>query len=264
MDKLAASSAATRNIASAARRRSGGAHGHGILLRRADHLKHFDDYLIGQDDERLRVSRELHDSTGQLLVALSLSFAHLRETSAGENEAELLDEIGCTISQLNHEIRTLSFLEYPAELGPRSLAAALDTFVRGFARRTGLRVKFHYRGTPRIIERSAAIALLRTAQEALANVHRHAHATCVRLLLLGRGNRLELSISDDGCGIADSLSEACGQGVGLQGTRNRIERLGGRFILRRLKHGTKLIAKLPTRSVQGQTGVDSVWCCDRP
>ncbi len=203
-----------------------------------------DSYVEGQENERLRMSRELHDSTSQLLLALRLSVAHLRHERDTGNMEEILSEIDDTARQIDQEIRTFSFLNYPVELGNYGLIGALETLAKGFGMRTGIHIGFR-NGCKQPCFGRLAFALLRVAQEALMNVHRHAHATAVRVTLLEHDGVLELSVRDDGRGMPPADHHAVVNGVGLQGMRHRIERLGGRFSIRRLKQGTKLVASAP-------------------
>ena len=76
------------------------------------------------------------------------------------------------------------------------------------------------------------------------NVHRHAHARLVRMSLVEHGGTLELSVQDDGQGMPSPTIESVSKGLGLQGMRHRVERLGGHFLVRRLKRGTKIVANL--------------------
>ena len=203
-----------------------------------------DGYLHGQDSERRRLGRELHDSTGQLLVALSMSVAHLRHSRDPGQADEILDEIDEAVQRIDREIRTFSFIHYPAELGENDLVAALEIFARSFGKRTGLQVTFQSCCKKAQTHPAIALALLRIAQEAMTNVHRHARASLVRLSLAEHRGIVELSIKDDGCGLP--LPDCAGtmDGVGLLGMRHRIEHLGGHFRIRRMKQGTKVTAGL--------------------
>jgi two-component system NarL family sensor kinase len=205
-------------------------------------------HLEAKEEERRRLGRALHDSTGQLLLYLSLSFAHFRETVQDSGLEGLLDEMSETVTKIASEIRTFSFLEYPAELRSEGLNDVLATFARGFAKRTGLRVVFDNRLTDEIPDSNTALALLRIAQEALVNVHRHAEASVVCLSLLGQGGTVELAISDDGRGFASTGGADHHHGVGIAGMRHRAERLGGRLDIKTLRYGTKVVVTLPLKS----------------
>lgn len=214
----------------------------GGSARECDHyLEH---RLMAQEYEGLRMGRELHDSTGQLLLSLRLSVAHLKSAFENRESEEILEEISETVRQIDQEIRAFSYLHYPAELGKGGLVAALNTLARGFADRTGLKIVFKGFCDRAIVNGAASVALLRVAQEALMNVHRHAHARLVRMSLVEQGDTLELSVQDDGRGMPLATSESVSKGLGLPGMRHRLERLGGHFSVRRLKHGTKVVASL--------------------
>ncbi len=205
----------------------------------------FDSCLRAQESERLKLGRELHDSTGQLLLALRLEIARLREAHGTSAQGSLLDEIEGTAREIDREIRAFSFTHYPAEVGRDGLGPALRSLARGFASRTGLRINFT--SIPDSIAQTGqvALALLRIAQEALLNVHRHAHALHVQMGLTLREGVLELTVRDDGIGIPAEHDLEESHGVGLLGMRHRVERLGGHFAIRRLKHGTKIVAAVP-------------------
>jgi len=217
----------------------------------ADNTEHCNQFLehrlMAQEYEGLRMGRELHDSTGQLLLSLRLSIAHLREVREGGAPDSIFDEITETVRQIDQEIRAFSFLHYPAELGKGGLVAALDMLARGFGERTHLKIVFKSTGTLAAANAASSMALLRVAQEALMNVHRHAKAGLVRMSLIEHKDRLELTVRDDGQGIKPPEGRAVANGVGLHGMRHRVERLGGRFSIRRLKQGTGIVASVPIR-----------------
>jgi signal transduction histidine kinase len=214
-------------------------------LEAAERSQFFESCLRAQEGERLKLGRELHDSTGQLLLALRLEIARLRETHGASTQDSLLDEIEDTVREIDREIRAFSFTHYPAEIGHEGLGPALRSLARGFASRTGLRINFS--AIPDTITNSGqvALAILRIAQEALLNVHRHARALHVQMALTLRGGMLELTVRDDGVGIPLEHDLEESHGVGLLGMRHRVERLGGHFAIRRLKHGTKIVASIP-------------------
>lgn len=214
-------------------------------LGAAERSQFFESCLQAQEGERLKLGRELHDSTGQLLLALRLEIARLRETHGSSTQGSLLDEIEDTVREIDREIRAFSFTHYPAEVGHDGLGPALRSLARGFASRTGLKIDFSSIPDSIVQTGQTALALLRIAQEALLNIHRHAHALHVQMGLNLRGGMLELTVRDDGVGIPLDHDLEESHGVGLLGMRHRAERLGGRFAIRRLKHGTKIIAAVP-------------------
>ena len=214
----------------------------GALAREVEQL---DWQLQAQDEERLRLGRELHDSTGQLLLALRLGIAHLKQVHGTGDEDDALAEIEETALRIDKEIRSFAFSNYPATIGHEGLSAALQYLARGFSVRTGLSIKLTDMSIGSVADGPVAVALLRVAQEALTNVHRHAAAGHVRISLAIHERTIELSVRDDGRGISPEFESGAFSGVGLQGMRHRIERLGGFFSIRRLKHGTRLVARVP-------------------
>jgi signal transduction histidine kinase len=214
-------------------------------LESSERSQFFDGCLRGQENERLKLGRELHDSTGQLLLALRLEIASLRQMHGTLAQGSLLDEIEGTVREIDREIRAFSYTHYPAEIGRDGLGPALRSLARGFASRTGLRINFS--SIPDTITQTGqtALALLRIAQEALLNVHRHAQALHVQMALTPRNGMLELTVRDDGVGLPQQHDLEESHGVGLLGMRHRVERLGGHFQVRRLKHGTKIVAAVP-------------------
>src|SRR5206468_4174380 len=107
---------------------------------------------------------------------------------------------------------------------------SLELLSLGFGRRTCLKVDFRQSCT-RPVPHNLAITFLRIAQEALSNVHRHAHAKSVRVSMSESRGWFQLQISDDGIGIPEHF-DAAAAGVGVRGMAHRIETLGGRFSIR--------------------------------
>jgi signal transduction histidine kinase len=193
-----------------------------------------------RDYERKRLGQELHDSAGQLLVALQFSVRRLRAIAEGSAQNQLLEEILDTIRGIDHEIRSLAFMEFPVELGDRNLFSALGTLVSGIERRTGLHTSFKAVGEQSAVDLATSTAMLRVAQEALVNVYRHSRASVAKVVLERCSNGLYMSVSDNGIGMRDTC-----EGVGLQGMRHRVEALGGCFRIAHLRHGTKICASVP-------------------
>ena len=200
-----------------------------------------------QEEERRRIGREIHDATAQQLVALHLSLIRLKALHADDATLAVVGELQETLDRINHEIRAISFLLHPPSLDDLGLVDAIDAMARGFSRRTDLRVGFWFDGHGERWEPMVEVTLYRLVQEALANVHRHAHATQVGIRLVARGGRfLHLIVEDDGIGIPfESASAAAPLGVGIAGMRSRIAELDGRFSIRRLPAGTCLVASIP-------------------
>lgn len=202
-----------------------------------------DELLRIQEFERKRLGQELHDSAGQLVISLQFGISRLKNLAEGTSQA-IVEEMGDIVRQIDSELRSLAFLQYPAELCHRDVFSAVRALVYGFERRTGINMSFKGGEHGCEVDAETSAAVLRVAQEALVNIHRHAHATSAKVVLEGFPDRLQLTISDNGVGMPAGNSPGS-EGLGLEGMRHRIDSLGGRFRIAGLKHGTKISATVP-------------------
>lgn len=213
--------------------------------------EYIEELLKSRDDERERVGHELHDSAGQLLLYLQLSVARLKTLEGAEVHDELIEEIQATAKQIAAEIRSFAFLNHPMRVSSEGVEWALRSLMEGFGKRTGFNVEFKSVGNSDAADDACSLALLRVAQEALVNIHRHARASAVAMRLTSRDGWLELTIRDDGIGMPSARVLAAHGGVGVNGMRFRVEQLGGEFKLVSGKSGTKIIARLPLKDQHG-------------
>ena len=215
--------------------------------RRADRrIRHLADRVVlSQEEERARVSRELHDHVCQLLVSVKYRFElAARQVDAGDPDAggrlrEAVDSLAGaigTVRRISHELR-------PALLDDLGLDAALTLLAEDLAQRGGPQVTLDLRA-PASPPQAQAVALYRIAQEALANAERHARASTLRLLLDGDDQETRLEIADDGKGVRLDGSDA-GGGIGLSNMRQRAESLGGRLQVQSTASGTTVRVALP-------------------
>jgi len=195
--------------------------------------------------ERERLARELHDSTAQSLAAAGLLVGRFRHDTPNEEILEAVDELQQLLGEAQQEIRLIAYLAHPPALEKMGLVGALESLLEGFGRRTGLDTEFEIFGDPIPVSAAAELALYRIAQEALANVHRHARAKRIRLLLCFGKRATHLVIADDGVGIPPgTLADPGSAGVGLASMRARLSEIGGRLGLRRLSPGTAILASV--------------------
>src|SRR5512132_2382400 len=157
--------------------------------------------LGAQEAERVRVSRELHDDTGQaltlLLVRLQLVENMSTETEIRSELAELRELVGETLDG----VRRLAVHLGPSVLEDLGLCSALEWLADRVRAETGLVVDLRLECECRHASPEVAVAIFRVAQEALTNVVRHARATRVEVNLKMVGGSLELSVADDGAGF---------------------------------------------------------------
>ena len=197
--------------------------------------------IEGQATERRRIAREIHDSTMQLLAGLGLALGQLKRTGHPNETIDIVAEMEQLLGEAQRELLSISYLAHPPLLRELGLAEALQTLVEGYGRRTNLRVSLHVDPDLEVSWRSAEVAIYRMVQEALSNIHRHAHATDVAVGLYGRRSMVHAVVVDNGIGIPANVR----YGVGLPSMRARLAELAGRLAIRSASPGTMLIASLP-------------------
>lgn len=206
--------------------------------------------LQAEEEKRKRIARELHDETFQQLALIQFNLMTLRSTDMSAQASDAYQAMEISLKAIQDQVRTLSYLLHPPELADDGIEAALSHFTRGFARRSGLQVEFRCLSGPIRRDPDMEIAFYRVAQEALANVYKHANAShaVVRLRRTQAGFALE--IEDDGRGVPEHILNGQGRdivGVGLSGMRERIVALAGQLEVRRTGTGTLVTATIPRR-----------------
>lgn len=204
--------------------------------------------LALQEDERQRIARELHDSTAQHLVAASIGLANLGSRSQrSEKENRLIEQVESMVDRALKELRIFTYLLHPPDLERDGLQTTLRDFTEGFARRTDLVADIRVPEEVDALANEIQWSILRVAQEALGNVHRHAGATRVALNVRINANRLVMQIRDDGRGIwpVEPDLAKIKLGVGIPGMRARLEQFGGHLRIRTGLGGTTLVATIP-------------------
>ncbi|SCX86525.1 PAS domain S-box-containing protein [Microvirga guangxiensis] len=213
-----------------------------------------------QDEERRAIARELHDTTAQNLLAITLNATRLNERlgDAEETARRTLEETLQLAEQSLREVRTLSYLIHPPLLDDIGLSAALSWLTRGFSDRSGIQVDVSIEKGCEPLPKPTATALYRVAQEALSNVHRHSGCKRARVALYRTAGMVHLDVVDDGMGFrkpTGTILEEAGQlGIGISGMRLRLEQLGGRLDIRSDCSGTHVGAKVPTIPLEPDQG----------
>jgi len=203
--------------------------------------------VSSQEEERARVSRELHDHICQLLVSIKYQFELVghRLAHPGDKPVTIDTEIAA-LSKAITEVRRISHDLRPALLDDLGLPAALEHIGNELAVRSGLRVRVSPRVHEERLPELQAVSLFRVAQEALRNVERHAQATHIDIRLDDADDKLVLRITDDGVGFdVKNIELSKDRGIGLSNMRERVERNGGTFALVSQPGHTSLVASFP-------------------
>ncbi len=203
-----------------------------------------------QDEERRRISRELHDTTAQNLAVLSMNLCVVKDASQvlGAKTQQAVSESLSLAEQCSHEIRTLSYLLHPPLLDELGLVSALRAYATGYSQRTGIQIDFKMDEIGRL-PGDVETTVFRIAQEALTNVHRHSGSARAEIRVIRDPKEVRLQVSDEGRGVPpeslDLISEGASLGVGIAGMRERAIQLGGQLKVASSSRGTTITAILP-------------------
>jgi signal transduction histidine kinase len=208
-----------------------------------------------QDDERRRLARELHDSTGQLLAAIQLNLSLVIKQLAGTDGTvhRWLDDSLQLTHQAIGDVRTMSYLLHPPMLDEAGLGHALQWYVDGFVERSGIEVTLSLPPTLDRLSAETEVAVFRMVQECLTNIHRHSESRKANISVTENSDKLVLSIRDYGKGIPNTILDAQSQGkgtfgVGLRGMLERVRQLGGSLAIAAANPGTLVQSELPLMS----------------
>ena len=204
-----------------------------------------------QDEERRRIARDLHDSTGQILALLSMTLSGLQAEARkfSPDLAQGLAENVEVVKQVSAELRTLSYLLHPPLLDEMGLESALRWYVDGFGKRSGIKVTLDLSANLGRLSRELETAVYRIVQECLTNIHRHSESPTARIRLSQVANQIALEIDDEGKGIAqEKISKIAASGlsgVGLRGMRERIMDFHGELEITSNGKGTHVKVTIP-------------------
>src|SRR5213594_2413334 len=199
-----------------------------------------------QEEERRRLSRELHDEFGQSLTAVNANLWLIERQAPADAEAlrhraaETRRLVGRTLAAM----RELSQLLRPAVLDTLGLVPSLETLLDAFGEHHQIAVSLTSDGLPERLPAEMETALYRITQEALTNAARHARAERVRVALTAIGGELRLEIEDDGVGLAARNGGKPPTGTGLVGIRERVRALGGQLVLHG-ERGVRVEVRVP-------------------
>jgi len=205
--------------------------------------------LHSQDEERRRLARELHDSVGQLLAAMSMNLSILRANKLSPSAEKALADNEELQAQAIVEIRTMSHLLHPPLLDEAGLPSALQWYVDGFSERSKIAVTLKISETFERMPDELEIAIFRVVQDCLTNIHRHSGSRTAEVSLSQDSGQVKLEVRDEGSGLPLekklALTSSGMMGVGLRGMRERIAQLNGVIEISSAEEGTVVRATVP-------------------
>jgi two-component system, NarL family, sensor histidine kinase UhpB len=215
------------------------------LLQRVDDERRRSGKLVlrGQEEERRRFARDLHDEVNQALTGILLRLEALAQDIPPDQRPQVA-ELKLLTGQAMDELLRLARQLRPAALDDHGLAPAIEAQARGFAERTGIEAHVAVAGDPDRLDEETQIVVYRVAQEALSNAAQHARPGRVDIELSAGDGAVELCVRDDGRGF-DPRAVRAG-GLGLEGMAERARLAGGALDLRSAHGaGTELTLRLP-------------------
>lgn len=205
----------------------------------------------GQEEERRRLARELHDDTIQSLIALNQRLQLAQLNINGDQAGESLEEVSAMTEQTIRDLRRITRALRPLYLEDLGLVAALEVLTRETNQASRITVRFHREGVEQRLSPTEELTLYRMAQEALSNVMRHSRAGRATLSLQFTPRTISLEVTDDGQGfeVPDSPAEFAHHGhFGLLGLHERAELIGAHLqLVSKPGHGTRLTVSLPLK-----------------
>jgi PAS domain S-box-containing protein len=222
-------------------------------VRAEEELRRLSGQLLRlQDEERRRIARDLHDSTGQDLVALAttLSQIHASIPSSGRKLRKLASQCQALADQCIRDVRTLSYLLHPPMLDEAGLEDAIRHYAGGFTERTGIELELEI--SPRLgrMKPHVELALFRVVQESLTNIQRHSGSPKATIRIERGPGKFTLEISDKGSGISGSMRRRNGKmsfglGVGIPSMHERVALIGGQLDIESSSSGTTVRVTIP-------------------
>jgi signal transduction histidine kinase len=213
--------------------------------------------LSAQENERKKISRELHDVIGQTLTGINIRLATLKKEAA-LNIKGIDRNIVRTQRLVEHSVNIVHRFARelrPAALDDLGLIPALHSFMKSFTERTGVRVSLTAFARVERLDTVKRTVLYRVAQEALTNVARHARASHVEVSIQKLSRRICMKIKDDGQSFNVERTLHGGKRLGLLGMRERLEMVDGSFAIESESgHGTTVVAQIPFAKVRTRKG----------
>jgi signal transduction histidine kinase len=203
--------------------------------------------VSAQEEERQRISRELHDETGQALTSLLVQLKILEQAENFTDVHTQVNDIRQLALRTLQEVRRLAMDLRPAALDDLGLVSALEGYIYNYAAKTNINVDFQSADLETMrLPHDIEVVLYRVIQEALTNIARHANATHVTVLIRRDRDELEIIVEDNGCGFdVAAILKSNDRGLGILGMQERIQLIGGHLKLSSIpQKGTRICVNL--------------------
>jgi signal transduction histidine kinase len=207
-----------------------------------------------QDQERRRISQELHDDLGQRLALLEFQINQLERKCPSADMVEGLRGLRDRVDEIDKDIHRICYELYPVTLDKLGLTVAVNSLCRELAQSSGTSISFEHENVPKDIHQEASLCLYRVIQEALHNISKHAKAKEANVSLRGISERLEVTVTDSGEGF-DPFLLLSRRGLGLISIEERVRSAGGSYSIRSSPgSGTEVRAILRHRHAEALAG----------
>lgn len=214
------------------------------LLKQKQEIALLNSKMQGEDLERSRIARELHDGVSILLAAAKMNYSAMGKENPELVQTEAFREVGALLNQTVQEVRSISHNLVPGLLMHQSLPAAVQAFCELIGKGYNLPVELLVYGSFANTNIEWNYAVYRMVQELIHNVIKHAKATEVLVQLTMHEDKLHLTVEDNGIGFVEGTS--AGTGIGLQSLRQRVEQMQGQFIFSsKPSEGTTVEIEIP-------------------
>jgi signal transduction histidine kinase len=206
------------------------------------------DLLNAQEEERRRVSRELHDGLGQRLALLEVQIEQLERQLGGDAAVHsALQSLRGHVGEIADDVHRICCRLHPAVLENLGLIVAVRSYCEEYSAWSGIETRFMHLGVPARVPAPVSLCIYRVVQEALRNVARHSQARRAVVTIRGAESGIEVSVKDNGRGFETGRAGSSG-GLGLISLSERVKLLGGTCSIRSAPdRGTAIRAWIPAR-----------------
>ncbi|MCS6284263.1 MAG: sensor histidine kinase [Nitrospira sp.] len=187
--------------------------------------------LTAQEEDRRRISRDLHDDINQRLAMLSMDLRQAEKDKFSDSQSlrSTIRVVSHQLTAISDDVRQMAYRFHPSILDDLGLVKAIRRQIDDFAARTGSKISYVHRDPTTALPDELAISLYRIVQESLSNIARHAHASHVEIELICEDDLVSLSVHDDGTGFDQTQLSKTGAHLGLLSMRERVRLAKGRF-----------------------------------